>query len=126
LSNGLLTAVANDSGVDAEPFEHMLRPPRSVGIVINLGRKRPRPPDRNHIELGISQAASDVVASGAGPLAKAPQDAGFLYAAFVQAWGHVIVRLARSLLRTRVSSIDDEAHLICARHPIAPQMQRHD
>lgn len=124
LSNGLLTAVANDSGVDTEPFAHMLRPALSRGIVINLGRERL--PESMHTgisqELGISPTAFDMLVEGAGPWLVAAEDVEFLRAALVQTWGHVLVRLGRVLTRNTT----DADRFSCAQRPIEPRMERND
>jgi phosphoheptose isomerase len=127
LSTGLLTAVANDSGADSEPFEHLLRPARSRGMVLNLGRGRTRPPtDAAESDAGISPAVFDSLAAAASPLVAEPQDEEFLRAAFVQLWGHLLIRLGRTLSRTRALPVDDTARFHYARRPIAPRRDRDD
>jgi phosphoheptose isomerase len=127
LSNGLLTAVANDSGVDAEPFEQMLLPARPHGIVINLGRERVKPPsDVSRPDLGISKSAFQTLCVSDELRFEAQQDLDFMCAAFVQMWGHVLIRVGRALVLTNSSPNDYETRLTYAQRPIAPRMERDD
>lgn len=125
LSNGLLTAVANDSGWDAAPFEHMLGKARSHGVVLRLGRRdhSPRPFTS---EIGIAAETFDLLRVTSRSLGLRPEDDDYLCSVFVQSWGHLLIRLGRGIVKGHRSSADAADHLQRARQPIAPRLARRE
>jgi len=125
ISNGLLTAMANDSGVDSTPFEYLLRYAEPRGIVLNLGHRRilPKEPVGDY---GISRNAFEHLAVTAAPIVVKRIDGGFLRAAFVQIWGHVLLRLTRALVGLHLFSADETTLFSYARQAIAPRIERND
>jgi hypothetical protein len=125
LSNGLLTAVANDSGVDTEPFHHLMRPVGISGLTLNLGRNRATGiPRDDRSEFGIPLETFELLQAHAARMGLDRRDHEYLRGAYVQLWGHLVMRLGRALARERLSPTGALDRLCSARRPVAPRMQR--